>query len=32
MKSCHVSKGYDREKPSELQVDTKPAIKRKKPK
>jgi len=31
-KSCHVSKGYDREKPLELQVDTKSDIKRKKPK
>jgi predicted CXXCH cytochrome family protein len=32
VKSCHVSKGYDREKPLELQVDTEPAIERKKPK
>jgi hypothetical protein len=32
MMSCHVSKGYDREKPLKLQVDTKPTIKRKKPK
>jgi predicted CXXCH cytochrome family protein len=32
MMSCHVAKGYDRDKPLELQVDTKPTIKRKKPK
>jgi len=32
MMSCHVSKGYDREKPLELQVDTKPTIQRKKAK
>jgi predicted CXXCH cytochrome family protein len=30
--SCHVAKGYDRDKPLELQVDTKPTIKRKTPK
>jgi hypothetical protein len=30
--SCHVSKGYDREKPLELQVDEKPTVKRQKPK
>jgi hypothetical protein len=32
MMSCHVSKGYDREKPLKLQVDAKPAVKSKKPK
>jgi predicted CXXCH cytochrome family protein len=32
MMSCHVSKGYDREKPLKLQVDAKPAVKRKKAK
>jgi predicted CXXCH cytochrome family protein len=32
MMSCHVAKGYDREKPLKLQVDTKPTTKRKKPK
>jgi hypothetical protein len=32
MISCHVSKGYDREKPLKLQADTKDAIQRQKPK
>jgi predicted CXXCH cytochrome family protein len=32
MISCHVSKGYDREKPLKLQVDTNHTIERKKPK
>ena len=32
MLSCHVSKGYDREKPLKLQADTKDAIQRQKPK
>jgi len=32
MMSCHVSKGYDREKPLKLQVDTNSTIKHKKPK
>jgi hypothetical protein len=30
--SCHVSKGYDREKPLKLQVDTEYTIGTKKPK
>jgi predicted CXXCH cytochrome family protein len=32
MISCHVSKGYDREKPLKLQVDTEATIERKMPK